>query len=254
MRLGTTSYIYPADIATNVGKLADKVRDVELVIFEADDQYNNLPDEETIARLRSFAESHDLTYTVHLPLDLRLAEEQPALDKAVRVIRSTERLDPRGFVVHLDGYAVPGTQEFTRWRDNSLRSLELLSGELNHVGEICVENLENQTPEMIGAILDALPVSCCADVGHFWKRGEDPLPPLESWFERIRVVHIHGFGTRDHKSLSLMPPQSLDPVMEFLAERFTGIVTVEVFSEKDFHGSMEAVKQSLHRLGRADLT
>jgi len=235
---------------TNVGKLAGTVRDVELVIFEADDHYNNLPDEKTIAELNGFAEMHDLTYTVHLPLDMGLAESNPALDKAARVIRSTESLAPRGFVVHLDGCAMPGTQDFTRWRDNSLRSLDLLSREVNHVGEICVENLENQPPEMISAILDALPVSCCADVGHFWKSGQDPLPWLESWFERIRIVHIHGMGTRDHKSLSLMPPKSLDPVMEFLAERYTGVVTVEVFSEKDFRGSMEAVKQSLHRLGR----
>ena len=41
-RLGTTSYIIPADILPNVRYLADKVDDIELVLFEADDYSNPL--------------------------------------------------------------------------------------------------------------------------------------------------------------------------------------------------------------------
>ncbi len=47
-RLGTTSYIIPADILPNVRYLADKVQDVELVLFEVDDGQNNLPSAEVI--------------------------------------------------------------------------------------------------------------------------------------------------------------------------------------------------------------
>jgi len=42
-RLGTTSYVIPADILANVRHLAGKVQDVELVLFEVDDGPNNLP-------------------------------------------------------------------------------------------------------------------------------------------------------------------------------------------------------------------
>ncbi len=68
MRLGTTSYIYPADIITNVRRLAGKGQDVELVIFELDEGSSVLPDDDTIAELSSLGAEHDMTYTVHLPL------------------------------------------------------------------------------------------------------------------------------------------------------------------------------------------
>src|SRR5262245_25369283 len=74
-RLGTTSYIIPDDILPNVRYLADKVQDVELVLFEVDDGPNNLPSSETVAELAALADAHDLTYTVHLPLDLRLGAD-----------------------------------------------------------------------------------------------------------------------------------------------------------------------------------
>ncbi len=73
-RLGTTSYIWPAEIVPNVHRLGPLVDDVELVLFEADD-YSNLPDSATVDCLRALADEHDLSYTVHLPLDLTLADE-----------------------------------------------------------------------------------------------------------------------------------------------------------------------------------
>jgi hypothetical protein len=67
-RLGTTSYIIPEEILPNVLFLADKVDDIELVLFESD-EFSNLPDETTVKRLKEIADRSDLTYTIHLPLD-----------------------------------------------------------------------------------------------------------------------------------------------------------------------------------------
>jgi len=79
MRLGTTSYIYPADIITNVRRLAGKVQDVELVIFEPEECSSGLPDDGTIAELNSLGAEHGMTYIVHLPLGLGLADEQASV-------------------------------------------------------------------------------------------------------------------------------------------------------------------------------
>ena len=73
-RLGTTSYIIPDDILPNALYLAGKVRDIELILFEVDDGPNNLPSPEVIQALSKVAQDNDLTYTVHLPLDLKLGE------------------------------------------------------------------------------------------------------------------------------------------------------------------------------------
>ena len=106
-RIGTTSYIIPADIQPNVEYLAPLVDDVELVLFETDEYGSNLPDAALCVRLNEIAYAHSLTYTVHLPLDLRLGDEGDpghiSLVKAERVIAATRNLAPFAYTVHLDG-------------------------------------------------------------------------------------------------------------------------------------------------------
>ena len=71
-RLGSTSYVWPADLVPNVRRLGPLVDDVELVLFDLEDR-SNLPDKATVVELQALARAHDLTYTVHLPLDLNPA-------------------------------------------------------------------------------------------------------------------------------------------------------------------------------------
>ncbi len=250
MRLGTTSYIYPADIATNAGKLAGQVNDIELVIFELDDLGNNYPDRETVAELNRVAAEHNMTYTVHLPLDIRLADDDPALDKAVCVIEATLDLDPVGYVVHLDGRDRTGPYDLESWLTNSLRSLETLIAAVGDPTRLCAENLDSHPPSMLQALLEWAPISCCIDVGHLWKRGENALPWLEAWLPRAGVVHLHGVGERDHMRLSLMPPDLLDPVVEMLQRNYEGVLTFEVFDEQDFLDCLKTFRESTERIAR----
>ncbi|MBI5571817.1 MAG: sugar phosphate isomerase/epimerase [Desulfomonile tiedjei] len=252
MRLGTTSYIYPADILTNVRKLAGVVQDVELLIFEAGEHGNNYPERKVLQELRRIAAASDLTFTVHLPLDLDLAADRPALATALGVVRHTTELAPHGFVVHLDGNVRDQTLDRSRWLENSVRSLEALLQEVPDPRKICVENLESQPPELLDAVLALLPVSCCVDVGHLWKQGLDPVPLLDAWLPRAGVVHLHGLGKRDHERLSLMDPAELDPVVAVLARDFDGVVTFEIFSEADLLDCLEAFKRARERLGSGE--
>ena len=126
-RTGTTSYIIPADILPNVVYLAPQVDDVELVLFETDEYGSNLPDAGLHAQLGTLAEAHNLTYTVHLPLDLRLGAGCEASDlslvKARRVIEATRDLNPYAYTVHLDGRELVGSglsgAALERWRANA---------------------------------------------------------------------------------------------------------------------------------------
>lgn len=240
MRLGTTSYIIPADILPNVEYLADRVDDIELVLFEVDSDGGNLPDAATIARLAELAAEHDLTYTVHLPLDLRLAADGSAasrsLDAARRVFEVAAPLDPYAWVLHLDGQDL---DDAAAWRRRARRSLELAGELCGGLERLAVENLERWDPAHFAPLLDELPVSRCVDVGHLWLEGHDPLPYLDAWLPRARVVHVHGIGERDHQSLALLPPERLRPVVERLAA-FDGVVTLEVFGQDDFESSLAA--------------
>ncbi len=238
MRIGTTSYIYPADIITNVRKLAGRVEDIELLLLEVDDPARDLPDKKVVQELRQIAAGHGMTYTVHLPLTLGLAGNRGNVDLARRVILSTLELDPHGFIVHLEDGFWKRSDELPRWVENSVKSLELLRDATGVLEKICVENLEDQPSSLMDSVLASIPVSCCVDVGHLWKQGLDPLPCLESWLPRARVIHIHGVGGKDHQKLSVTPLSRLEPVITLLKRSFDGVMTIEIFNEPDLVDSL----------------
>ena len=259
-RLGTTSYIIPDDILPNVRFLADKVQDIQLVLFEVDDGPSNLPAPGVVAALSALAEAAGLTYTVHLPLDLRLGSEGDLLDvslvKAKRVIDCTLPLDPWAFVLHLDGrdLRLDGTgdadsEHVRAWQLRCAQALGMVAEWAGGPERLAVENLERYPPAFILPILDVAPVSLCVDVGHLWLSSADALPYLRLALPRTRVVHLHGIGERDHKSLSLVPSGQLNPVVEYLVRAdYRGVVTLEVFSEADFYSSKEAIAQALREV------
>jgi adenosyl cobinamide kinase/adenosyl cobinamide phosphate guanylyltransferase/sugar phosphate isomerase/epimerase len=253
--LGTSSYIIPADILPNVRYLAGKVRDVELVLFEVDDGPNNLPSSEVLDELIQLAELYNLTYTVHLPLDLKLgadgSEQDISLTKARKVIELTKRLDPWAYILHLDGKEARGSKDaavLRHWQDQAVRALEIVSEWAGGPEKLAVENLEGYPPDFIQPVLERIPVSRCVDLGHLWLDGVPVMPYLENALPRTRVIHIHGIGERDHSSLSHVDPHELDRVFRKLLAEYRGVLTLEIFSEPDFLSSIETIGSSLMRL------
>jgi sugar phosphate isomerase/epimerase len=249
-RLGTTSYIIPDDILPNIRYLAGKVQDVELVLFEVDDGPGNLPSPAQITELRALAAAHNLTYTVHLPLDLRLANDgsprHVSLEKAHRVIDCTRALEPWAYVLHLDGHAVrvnPWPEALQKWQDQAVQSLEIVGAWAGGLENLAVENLETYPLDFYEPIFARLPVSRCIDVGHLWLDDYDAVAYLKKALPRTRVIHIHGLAERDHKSLAQVAPEKLRTVLdELLRVNYTGVMTLEIFSEEDFLSSLEALK------------
>lgn len=250
-RLGTTSYIIPDDILPNARYLAGKVRDIELILFEVDDGPKNLPSTEVIDELLQIASEHDLTYTVHLPLDLKLgeagSEQDPSLVKARRVIECTRTLDPWAYVLHLDGRSVRNSRDsdlVRRWQDRSVRALEIVSEWAGSPETLAVENLETYPLDFIQPVLERIPVSRCVDIGHLWLDGHDPIPYLQAAMPRTRVMHIHGLAERDHRSLAFMPPEKVRAVWnELIRTEYSGVLTLEIFSEEDFVSSFEVIEK-----------
>jgi sugar phosphate isomerase/epimerase len=243
-RLGTTSYILPDEILPNVRFLSDKVDDIELVLFEIDDETNNLPDTSVIHELGALAQANNLTYTVHLPLDLRMgAAGEPlhrSLELAHAVIERTQILQPWAYVLHLDGEEA---DDYDAWVDQAVESLEQMVEWVGAPGLLAIENLEGYPLDFIDPVLDRIPVGRCVDVGHLWLDGHDPVDFLQDHLERTRVVHIHGIGTRDHQSLADMEQRQLRAVLKVLEERgYEGVLTIEVFNLKDFESSLKALR------------
>ena len=244
-RLGTTSYILPDEILPNVRHLAPRVDDVELVLFEVEDGISNLLTPEEVSELASLAVQHGLSYTVHLPLDLRLgsggSERHRSLEKAKAVIGLTWVLDPWAYVLHLDGKDVV---DYGAWVEQAARALELAAEWAGGPERLAVENLEGYPLDFIDPVLARVPVSRCLDIGHLWVDGHDPVPFLERHLGRARVVHMHGTGSRDHQSLAHVDRAEVGRVLAALeAGGYEGVLTLEVFGQEDFESSMVVLRE-----------
>ncbi len=255
-RIGTTSYIIPDDILPNVHYLSGKVDDVELVLFEIDDGPNNLPDKIVLNTLIKQAKTNNLTYTVHLPLDLQLGEngneQHISLIKAHRVIKCTLPLNPWAYVLHLDGKTVKNgatVMELNRWQNNAIRALEIVSEWVQDPRQLAVENLEGYPLDFLDPVLEKTSISRCVDIGHLWLDGHDPVSYLKKAFPSVKVIHLHGINDRDHQSLKYTPHNQLDSVLRYLKQiDYSGVLTLEVFSEDDFLTSLAALKRSIKQV------
>jgi sugar phosphate isomerase/epimerase len=261
-RIGTTSYVIEADLVGNAAYLAGKVQDMQLVLFDLPDGPSNLPTPREIEALNAIAHDANLTYTVHLIADLRLGDQgetdHPSLQRARQVIELTQALDPWAYVLHLDGRHVraPETPRSAhrQWQDDCAMALHLTAAWVADVAQLAVENLEGYPPDFVTPVVAQLPVSRCVDIGHLWLDGHDPLPWLSQALPQTRVIHLHGIerlatnALRDHQSLHHMTPAELDPIVSrLLTAHYSGLLTLEVFGEDDFHQSLQALLASIGR-------
>jgi sugar phosphate isomerase/epimerase len=205
-----------------------------------------------VEELAALGQAMDLTYTVHLPLDLRLSAVGDATHasmlKAQKVIACTRGLDPWAYVLHLDGRDVKdgaGSAVVAKWQDQTVRALEIAAGWVGGAEKLAVENLESYPLDFIMPIIERVPVARCVDIGHLWLDGHDPLPYLAAALPRTRVIHLHGLAERDHKSLAHMPPEKLNPVVAALARSgYNAVLTLEVFGQADFESSVLALARA----------
>ena len=267
-RLGTTSYILPDHLAPNARHLAGWLSDMELVLFDVEGGPSNFPTPQEVEELRAASAGSGLTYTVHLPLDIRLeaedSSEHISMRQARRVIEKTAPLEPWAYVFHLDGKefqsSPPGAAqrpglELSRWQDQAAQALDVLAQWAGAPQRLALENLEGYPLDFLEPLLERVPVARCVDVGHLWRDGHDPLPYLQQALDRTRVIHWHGVRidpagrNRDHQSLACALPEQVDRVLSWLVDHsYTGVVTLEVFGAEDLETSLRALEESWARI------
>ncbi|MDD5475264.1 MAG: cobamide remodeling phosphodiesterase CbiR [Syntrophales bacterium] len=251
-RLGTTSYVIPADLQSNVTFLADKVDDIELVLFESD-EISNLPDASTLLALRDTADRHNLTYTIHLPLDTWMGHadasvRRQSVEKCMRVIDLTRALNPFAYIVHFHGDSrgkFP-SPEMMRWKDGHRRAVERLV-QVVSPEDLCVETLDYPY-SLIDDIVSDYGLSICLDIGHQLLCGAKPFEYLDLYLPRTRVIHIHGVEKKqDHLSLAFLPDGLLAGITNRLGEgaQTTRVLTIEIFDKGAFNESLILMRRLL---------
>jgi len=244
-RTGATSYVVPADMLPNVMALAGRIDDVELLVFESED-VSNLPSESMVRSLAGIAEKHDLTYTVHLPVDIRLGaenenERQASVQKCLRVVERMAPLSPFAYVVHFSNTSFVEMADLTeagwgRWKTQLDRSVRELLAAGVESRQLCVETLSYEF-ERIAGIVEEHDLSVCLDVGHLLLKGRSVEAHMDRYLSRSRVVHIHGIRDgKDHASLAHLDETLLTKLIVRLSadDERERVVTMEVFKQKDF--------------------
>ena len=245
-RLGTTSYIIPADILPNVEFLASRVDDVELVLFESD-EFSNLPDEDTIRQLTDGQRKAALSYTVHFPLDADLgsadeAERSRSVDKCLRVAALTRPLNPLACIVHFNG-DVRGPRpsaDVGRWQDALDRSVAGLLASGIEPRDLCAETLDYAF-DLVEPIVLKHNLAVCADVGHMLLNGHSVDAFLDRHADRCRVIHLHGIREgKDHADISSLGSGIIGRAVEAMgiASDRERALTLEVFNRDDFETSL----------------
>lgn len=246
-RLGTTSYIYPADILANVKTLQHRVDDIEIVLYESD-EISNYPSEREIRQLAKIGLDSGLTYTVHLPLDTQLGDSdndhrQRSVDKCIRAIMATSPLEPHGYIVH---FQYLPSASLDRWIANLELSVCQMLERLVSPELLCVETLDHSF-HLVEGLLDSYGLSICLDVGHIIFHDLPLVRYVRRYLPRARVIHLHGVRNgRDHRDLGEMPVEHLSLLFSRLVtvkDAGERVVTLEVFSERDLEISQAIVEK-----------
>lgn len=256
-RLGVPSYVYPADILSNVEALAPGVDDIEIVLFESE-TLSPLPSPDIVARLVELAAAHRLTYTVHLPIDRQLgsadgAERAACQGQILKIMARAAPLDPFAYILHLGGVEPSTTAGGVKeWQARVAEQLPAIVARARDSSRICVENLSYPFA-WCEPLLERFDLGVCLDTGHLALAGGEVDRHFRRYADRIRVIHLHGAKDgKDHRPLTAMPDAWLGRFLNSI-DNFTGVLTLELFDFDSVRLSMEILSQCLERYNREHL-
>jgi len=247
-RIGTSSYIYPDNIIPNVRKLKDRVDDIELVLFEVCDK-SNIPSWKELKELIRIAKENDLSYTIHMPLDIDLGsitenKRTSSIAKISELIEHLAVLNPYTYILHLN-LSKQAKENINLWQGRINDSLSHILKKIKiDSAKIAIENLDYPFSHVEGVIAHNN-LSVCIDIGHLINTKNDAREHLARYLNRTRVIHLHGVDkNRDHVSLKYLDKQLVKGIWKLLKDNnYRGVLTLEVFSESDLEESMAVLNK-----------
>jgi len=242
-KLGTTTFIYPADWIANARALGRAFDELELLLFESCHP-ESLPTATEIQTLAELAIDLNFTWNVHLPIDIHpghtdLKLRQQAVDVIRRAIERTAPLAPTTHTLHLSGITGrSGAVVVNAWQERVHATIESIKKGGLPGNRLTIENIPDYPLELALPVIDAFGLEVCLDIGHLLVAGRSVRSAFEIFNDRITFIHLHGVADgRDHRDLANLPPEIQAFVAAFLKD-FTGTVTLEVFSREHLLASL----------------
>jgi sugar phosphate isomerase/epimerase len=245
-KIATTSFIYPDHYIPNVIMLGPYLDEIELLLFESTGT-EALPSKPVITALSRLAKDFDLTYNVHLPTDISISDQDPkrqnhAVETMIKVIDLVYPLSPSALTLHLpfvEGFFDEHTVK--SWQDRVYDNLVKLLSVGVPKDKIAIETLDYSF-ELVDDIIANLDLKICMDLGHLMVHGYDIQEVFNKYAFRTPIIHLHGVeNDHDHLTLARLPIKLIEPVLRIL-KRFTGVVSLEVFSFENLNSSLNFIE------------
>ena len=242
-KICTTSFIYPDQYIPNVKMLGPYMDEIELLLFESLGE-DALPSRAVIAALCKLAAEFDLSYNVHLPTDISIgdpnpARQQRAVETMIQVMDLVRPLDPSALILH-----VPYTEKslndpvVRNWQNRVDQSLKKIVSGIENEKIIAIETLDYPL-ELLEDIIVDLDLAICLDLGHLMVYDHDVKKVFNKYAFKTSVLHLHGVeNNRDHTTLNRLSPELTETVL-WVLKRFTGVVSMEVFSYENLTSSLK---------------
>ncbi len=254
-KLGTTSFIFPDDIIPNVKKLGLLFDEIELLIFESIPA-NVLPSKKDVRLLKQLAEEFDLTYNIHLPIDISPADvsklkRDQAVETIVKVIELVIPLNPSTHTLHLEFNDFKNLDNGAlyvneKWLERCSDFMDMLIRHLGSLAMISIETLDYPL-ELIEPVIDGYKLALCVDAGHLIRHGYGIKPVFEKYSSNIPLIHLHGVDfsktpPRDHVSLEKTPKERFKATLEVL-KTYQGVVSLELFNRNNLISSLACLER-----------
>jgi len=207
--------------------------EIELLFFES--QPAGMPSQQEIKVIRQLAQDFDLTYNVHLPLDISLGEPDPSerlagIETIKQVVDLTAPLAPSTYTLHLPYNETEfDNKRIKRWQGHIRQSMDKLLAAGIEAESISIENLDYPL-EWVEKIIDDFNLAVCIDLGHLIVNQFDIQAVFNKYYQKIVIIHLYGAESRhDHLSLDKLSPANTGIIMPIL-KQFKKVVSLEVFS------------------------
>jgi sugar phosphate isomerase/epimerase len=220
--------------------------EIELLLFESQGT-DALPPRAVITELCRLAGEFNLSYNVHLPTDISIGDPDPArqnlaVETMIRVMDLVQPLDASALILHVPfGGKSLNESRVAKWRDRVYSNLERILSGLKNKHTIAVETLDYPL-ELLEDIIVDLDLAICLDLGHLMVYDYDLLKVYDKFGFKTAVIHLHGVeNDRDHMTLERLSEKLASTVLAVL-KRFSGVVSLEVFSFEDLISSLKFIE------------
>ncbi len=234
--IAAPSFVWPARVGDNCRRLEGMVDEVAIVFFETQGclEYTEKDLPPDLARL-------DLTYHVHLPLDLpwtRGAGEVHRLTQALAA--KTDFLRPRGFVLHPPDNTEDLAQFIRLWSQS--RQAE----------DLFVENIQGNDLNAAWPVIRDSGCRVCLDLGHLLAFGQERLLETPGLLEQTGMLHLSAPGpSGEHESLARLDAHGSRLLRHVLRNMpASSIVVLELFHPEKLSESLD-IFRARFRNGRS---